>query len=81
MKTELAIKQLKKELNKFSESVSNKTMLFIVIGIVIALTSTIFLIIKLKNKIRISSENDDFYYDEDDFYNDYYALDYEDCQE
>lgn len=81
MKTECAIKELKKELEKFSKKISNRTALFIILGFVIALISVVFLIIKIKNTIELLSEDDDFYYDEDDFYEDYHALDYEENEE
>lgn len=81
MKTELSIQELKRELEKFSKKISNKTALFIIVGFVIALLSVVFLIIKVKNKIELLSEDDDFYYDDDDFYEDYHALDYEDDEE
>lgn len=78
MKTEIAIKELKKDLQKLSKKINNKTALFIIIGFVIALISVVFLILKIKNRMELISENDEFYYDEDDFYEDYHALDYED---
>lgn len=81
MKTEHSIQELKRELEKFSKKISNRTALFIIIGFVIALVSVVFLIIKVKHKMKLLSQDDDFYYDEDDFYEDYHALDYEDDEE
>ncbi len=81
MKAEVSIQDLKRELEKFSKRINNKTVLFIIVGFVIALISILFLIIKIKNKIELLSEDEDFYYDDDDFYEDYHALDYEDDEE
>ncbi|MDE6182710.1 MAG: hypothetical protein K2F59_05860 [Eubacteriales bacterium] len=78
MKTEIAINGFKKELKKLQKKISNRTALFIIVGVVIALVSIVFLVFKIKNKIELLCEDDDFYYDEDDdFYEDYHALDYE----
>ena len=81
MKPEVSIQDLKRELEKFSKRINNKTVLFVIVGFVIALISILFLIIKIKNKIELLSEDEDFYYDDDDFYEDYHALDYEDDEE
>lgn len=78
MKTEVAINEFKKELKKLQKKISNRTALFIIVGVVIALVSIVFLVFKIKNRIELLCEDDDFYYDEDDdFYEDYHALDYE----
>lgn len=81
MKMENSIQDLKKELEKLTKKINNKTALFIIIGFVVAFISLLFLIIKTKNKLDLLSDLDDFYYDEDDFYEDYHALDYEDDEE
>ncbi|WP_250278875.1 hypothetical protein [[Clostridium] colinum] len=81
MKTQYSVQELKRELEKFSKKISNRTALFIILGFVIALVSVIFLFIKVKNRAELLADEDDFYYDEDDFYEDYYALDYEDSEE
>lgn len=81
MKTEIAIKDFKRELQKLQKKISNKTALFIIVGVVIALISIVFLIYKIKNRMELLYDEDDFYYDEDDFYEDYHALDYEEEQE
>lgn len=81
MKTEVAIKEFKKELKNLKKKISNRTALFIIVGIVIALISIVFLIFKIKNRLELLCEDDDFYYDDDDFYEDYHALDYEEDDE
>lgn len=81
MKTEVAIKEFKKELKNLKKKISNRTALFIIVGVVIALISIIFLIFKIKNRVELLCEDDDFYYDDDDFYEDYHALDYEEDNE
>lgn len=77
MKTEVAINEFKKELKKLQKKISNRTTLFIIVGVIIALIGVIFLAFKLKNKSELLCDDDDFYYDDDDFYEDYHALDYE----
>lgn len=81
MKLEANIKQLRKDMEKYMRNINNKTMLFIIIGMVVTLIGIVYLIVNLKNKMNMLSNEDDFYYDEDDFYDDYYALDYEEHQE
>lgn len=81
MKIEHSIQDLKKELEKLTKKINNKTALFIIIGFVVAFISLLFLIVKTKNKLDLLADLDDFYYDEDDFYEDYHALDYEDDEE
>lgn len=81
MKIEHSIQDLKKELEKLTKKTNNKTALFIIIGFVVAFISLVFLIIKTKNKADLLEDLNDFYYDEDDFYEDYHALDYEDDEE
>ncbi len=49
-------------------------------GIVITILSIFFLFLKLKNR-NLICEYDDFYEDEDEFYEDYHALDYEEDEE
>ena len=78
MKNKCVINEFKKELQKLQKKVSNKTTIFILVGIVIAILSVLFIISKFKNKDLIC-EYDDFY--EDDFYEDYHALDYEEDEE
>ncbi len=47
MKTENSIQELKREIEKFSKKISNRTALFIILGFVIALVSVVFLIVKV----------------------------------
>lgn len=81
MKIEHSIQDLKKELEKLTKKTNSKIALFIIIGFVVAFISLVFLIIKTKNKADLLEDLNDFYYDEDDFYEDYHALDYEDDEE
>lgn len=81
MKDLVDINTLKRDLKQLKNKMNSKTYLFIVIGIVITLLSIVLLLFKIKNRVELLCYNDDFYYDEDDFYEDYHALDYEDENE
>lgn len=80
MKKEVVVDEIKDELKKLQEKSSNKTILFIILGIVTVGLITVFAIMKLKGKCGSNAEDDDDEYvfygdDEDDFYEDYRALD------
>lgn len=80
MKNKCAINEFKKELQKLQKKISNKTGIFILVGIVITILSILFIFSKFKNR-NLICEYDDFYEDEDEFYEDYHALDYEEDEE
>lgn len=76
MKNEVAINEIKKELEKISEKLNSKILLIAGIGLAISILSIILLVIRAKNIAKLA-EDEEFFYDEDDFYEDYHALDYE----
>lgn len=86
MKNEFAIDEIKKELRKIQKKSNNKTILFIILGIIAVGLATVLVIMKIKDKLNVSDDDFDddeeyVYYDDDDdddYYEDYRALDYED---
>lgn len=80
MKKKCILNEFKKELQKLQNKISNKTAVFILVGVIISILSILFIISKLKNR-NLLCEDDDFYYDDEDFYEDYHALDYEDDED
>lgn len=89
MKNETAIEELKKEIGRIRRKSTEKNIVLIIFALLVVGVSAIYIILKFRDKLSFLADNeesdelDDYisYSDDEDCYEDYRALDYEDIED